>query len=155
LLQEFAFFADKQPMPTVTTSSNLITWSDRYSVGIARIDAEHRKLVDLVNELYAAIVACNPTSVTARVLDGLASYTVSHFSAEEALMKRHGFPGYVQHKAEHDKLVAQVKQLQQDLRAGKAAVSQEVMSFLQSWLIGHILGMDKKYTSHLKAAGVS
>jgi hemerythrin-like metal-binding protein len=142
-------------MATVTTSSNLITWSDRYSVGIARIDAEHRKLVDLVNELYAAILACNPTSVTAKVLDGLASYTVSHFTSEEGLMKRHAYPGYIQHKAEHDKLVAQVKQLQQDLRAGKATVSQEVMSFLQSWLIGHILGMDKKYTSHLKAAGVS
>jgi hemerythrin len=47
--------------------------------------------------------------------------------------------------------VAQVKQLQQELGAGKATVSQEVMSFLQSWLISHILRMDKKYTSHLQA----
>ena len=29
------------------------------------------------------------------------------------------------------------------------------MSFLQSWLMGHILGMDKKYTSHLQKAGVA
>lgn len=133
---------------------NLITWSDRYSVGIARIDAEHQKLVDLVNELYRAIIAGNPTSATAKVLDGLAAYTFSHFASEEGLLKRYAYPNYAQHKAEHDKLVVQVKQLQQDLRAGKTAVTQEAMSFLQSWLIGHILGVDKKYTSHLNSAGV-
>jgi|SRR5215469_1429758 len=137
-----------------TATANLITWSDRYSVGIAKIDSEHHKLVDLVNELYAAILAGNPTSVTAKVLDGLAAYTLSHFATEEALMKRYNYPGYTQHKAEHDKLVGQVKQLQQELKAGKTTVSQEVMSFLQGWLISHILGMDKKYTAHLQAAGV-
>ena len=142
-------------MATVPTSSTLITWNDRYSVGIAKIDAEHRKLVDLINELYAAILSGTSASVIAKVLDGLACYTFSHFAAEEGLMKRYRYPGYLQHKAEHDKLVEQVKQLQQELRAGKATVSQEVMSFLQRWLIGHILGVDKKYTSHLHAAGVN
>ena len=137
-----------------STTVNLITWSDRYSVGIARIDTEHQKLVSLVNELYAAILEGNPVSVTAKVLDGLAAYTISHFASEEGLMKRYAYPGFAQHKAEHEKLVAQVKQLQQGLRTGTATISQEVLSFLQSWLIGHILGMDKKYTVHLQAAGL-
>jgi hemerythrin len=137
-----------------TTATNLITWSDRYSVGVEKIDAEHQKLVALVNELYAAIMAGNPADVTARVLNSLVAYTLSHFASEEMLMKRCNYPGYPQHKAEHEKLVAQVKQLQQDLKAGKATVSQEVMSFLQSWLIGHILGVDKKYTGYMHAAGL-
>jgi hemerythrin len=136
------------------TATNLMTWSDRYSVGIARIDAEHRKLVDLVNELYAAILAGREDSVTGKVLDGLAAYTVSHFATEEGLMRRYAYPAYAPHKVEHDKLVAQVKQLQQDLRAGKAKISREVLTFLQSWLIGHMLGMDKKYSGFLQAAGV-
>jgi len=140
-------------MATATTT-NLMTWSDRYSVGIARIDAEHRKLVDLINELYAAILAGKGEAATAKVLDGLAAYTLSHFATEEGLMKRHSYPGYAPHKAEHDRLVAQVKQLQQDLRTGKAKISQEVLTFLQGWLIGHMLGLDKKYSGFLQAAGV-
>jgi hemerythrin-like metal-binding protein len=72
-----------------TATANFITWSDRYSVGIAKIDSEHRKLVDLVNDLYAAIVAGNPATTTNKVLDGVAAYTLSRFAAEEALMKRY------------------------------------------------------------------
>lgn len=136
------------------TATNLITWADRYSVGIARIDAEHRKLVDLINELYAAMVAGKEESVASKVLDGLAAYTLSHFATEEGLMIRYEYPAYAPHKIEHDKLVAQVKQLQQNLRAGKAKISREVLTFLQSWLLGHILGMDKKYSGFLQAAGV-
>lgn len=136
------------------TSGPLITWSDRYSVGIATIDKEHQKLVSLVNELYTAILAGDAPAVTSKVLDGLASYTVSHFAAEEALMKRYNYPGFAAHKAEHDKLMAQVTQFQSDLRAGKAKLSQELMSFLQTWLIAHILGVDKKYTAHLHSAGI-
>jgi hemerythrin-like metal-binding protein len=88
------------------------------------------------------------------VLDGLADYTLSHFGTEERLMKRYAFPGYAQHKEAHDKLVAQVKQLQADARIRRTSISPEAMAFLQNWLIGHILGMDKKYVSHLAAAGV-
>jgi len=137
------------------TNAPLITWSDRYSVGLATIDKEHQKLVSLVNQLYSAILAGDATAEASKVLDGLAAYTISHFAAEEALMKRYNFPGYTQHKAEHDKLVEQVRQFQSDLKAGKAKLSQELMSFLQTWLIGHILGVDKKYTTYLQAAGVT
>ena len=139
---------------TTAASNNFITWSDRYSVGIATIDSQHQKLVGLVNQLYAAINNGSPDSVTAKVLDGLAAYTLSHFATEEGFMKRHAFPGYAQHKAEHDGLVAQVKKLQQGQKTGKAKISLEVMTVLQTWLIGHIMGTDKKYTSHLLAAGV-
>ncbi len=134
------------------TAGSLINWNDRYSVGITRIDAEHQKLALLINELYGAMLADDVAAGAARIADGLALYTFAHFAAEEGLLRRHNFPGYAEHKIEHDKLLAQVKQLQQDLHAGKTTISQ--VSFLQTWLIGHILGMDKRYTSHLHAAGI-
>jgi hypothetical protein len=30
----------------------------------------------------------------------------------------------------------------------------EVMRFLQHWLVDHIVGVDKQYSAHLRAAGV-
>jgi len=88
------------------------------------------------------------------ILDGLATYTVSHFAHEERLMQLYSYPDFVKHKSEHDKLIAQVKSLQEDFRSGKATISLDVMEFLRRWLIDHICGVDKQYTAHLKAAGV-
>jgi hemerythrin len=91
----------------------LINWSDRYSVGISRIDEQHQRLVELINELHAAILVGDRRSALPKILDGLAGYAVSHFTTEETLMKKFGYPNYEQHKAEHDRLTAQIKQLLQ------------------------------------------
>jgi hemerythrin-like metal-binding protein len=69
-------------------------------------------------------------------------------------MQLHRFPSFERHKAEHDKLIAQLGALRQNFRVGKASVSVEVMTFLQNWLIGHIVGMDKQYAAFMQAAGV-
>ena len=133
----------------------LITWSDRYSVGIARIDAQHRRLVDLINDLHAAMLAGEGSSELGKILDRLSGYAVSHFATEETLMKKFGYPGYEQHKIEHDKLSAQVKLLIEKYRTNPTALTVEVMTFLQRWLVGHIVNLDKKYSAHLNASGVT
>ena len=134
--------------------SQLITWNSRYSVGIARIDAQHQRLVELINELHAAMLAGAGRQVVGKILDGLVEYTLSHFAAEEALMKRVAYPGYEQHKAEHLKLIEQVKLLKKKAQAGNAALTLEVAAFLNRWLVDHISNMDKKYSAHLLTAGI-
>jgi len=139
---------------STATAAKLITWSDRYSVGIPRIDLQHQKLVDMINELHAAMLAGQGSAVLAKTLAGLVAYTLSHFAAEEALMKGFAYPGYEQHKAEHDKLTVQAKLLQEKAQTANATLTLEVATFLQRWLIDHIANVDKKYTAHLIAAGV-
>jgi len=136
-------------------TAKLITWSDRYSVGIDRIDAQHQRLVDLINDLHAAMLAREGNSALDKILDGLAGYAVSHFATEEALMRKFAYPGYEQHKAEHDKLAAQVRLLVEKSRTERTALTPEVMMFLQRWLVGHIVNVDKRYSAHLNAAGVT
>jgi hemerythrin-like metal-binding protein len=91
----------------------------------------------------------------AEILDGLAAYAVSHFAVEEALMAKFGYPGYEEHKAEHERLNVQVKQLQEKLRNDRYTIETELATFMRRWLIGHIAYLDKKYTAHLNAAGVT
>lgn len=131
-----------------------VTWSPQYSVGIAAIDSEHQKLIGLLNDLHAAMMQGQGRAVMGKVLDGLSAYTVSHFAHEESLLRMHAYRDYAPHKAEHDKLIKQVKSLQEDFSAGNATILLEVMTFLQNWLVNHIVGVDKKYTAHLQAAGV-
>lgn len=133
----------------------LMDWGPKLSVGVREFDAEHQKLVGMVNDLFDAMNAGKGKDRLAPILDGLISYTVSHFQHEERLMQQHAFPGYVAHKDEHDKLTHQVADIQQKFKAGAtAALSVEVMNFLKNWLIKHIMGTDKAYTAFLNGKGV-
>ena len=64
----------------------LIVWSDKLSVGIRSIDAQHGILVDTVNELHDAMLKGQAKSLTEPLLRNLMAYTRDHFSAEEAMM---------------------------------------------------------------------
>jgi hemerythrin len=138
----------------IAADAKLIAWSDHYSVGIHRIDAQHRTLVELINELHAAVVAGDGNEALAQMLEGVAAHVASHFATEETLMKKFDYPGYGWHKAEHERLMAHVKLAQEKTRANQTAFTPEVMTYLHRWLLGHIVNVDKRYTAHLKAAGV-
>lgn len=133
----------------------LMEWSPKLSVGINQFDGEHQKLVGMVNDLFDAVGAGKGKERLGTILDGLISYTQSHFLAEEKLMKLHAYPNFTAHKAEHDALTKQVLEVQAKFRAGAtAALSVEVMNFLKNWLIKHIMGTDKGYGPHLNGKGV-
>jgi len=63
----------------------LMEWNERLSVGVASIDAEHKRLVGMLNELYDAMQARHSQEALGKVLDGLINYTASHFKHEEPL----------------------------------------------------------------------
>jgi methyl-accepting chemotaxis protein/hemerythrin len=133
---------------------DFMPWSNSLSVNIVQLDDQHKKLVAMVNELHRAMKLKKSNSVIGSILDRLADYTVSHFGTEERLFARYGYPEEKAHVEIHRKLVAQVVDIQKKFKAGEAMVSMELMSFLKDWLINHIQGTDKKYSSFLRGHGV-
>lgn len=133
----------------------LLEWSDNYSVQVNKLDNQHKKIVSLINELHSAMREAHGKEVMGKILNELTDYTVFHFSSEEKIMKDNNYPGYISHKAEHDKLTTQVKELVNNLKAGKNVLSQEVLFFLKDWLLNHIAVLDKKYSSFLNNKGIS
>lgn len=128
----------------------LINWDvSVYGVNVKKIDDQHHKLVDFINELQDALSAGKGKDIVGKVLDGLAQYTVMHFGTEEELMKVHKYPEAVAHKAMHDDLVKKVVDLQSKFKSGNVFISTEVMSFLQNWLVQHIQNVDKKFGKFL------
>ncbi|MFO0589675.1 MAG: bacteriohemerythrin [Polyangiaceae bacterium] len=130
-------------------------WNEKLSVGIAQFDNEHKKLVGMVNNLFDAVQAGRGKEQLGPILDGLITYTKTHFANEEKYMAQHAFPEMAAHKAEHDALTKQVLDVEKKFRAGATAVlSMEVMNFLKNWLVKHIMGTDKHYGPYLNARGV-
>ena len=84
----------------------LITWNNNYSVNIKEIDSQHKKLVELVNELYDNMKIGKGKEVTGKVLNDLVKYTESHFAYEEELFKKFKYIEGVKHSQEHAQLLS-------------------------------------------------
>jgi hemerythrin len=123
-------------------------------VGVAEIDGQHKKLIDMINELNDAMRRGEGKDVVGKILNGLVSYAASHFRTEESYFVRFGYPEAAQHKQSHADFVAKVGDFKRDFVSGKLNVSVEVMSFLSNWLKGHIKGTDKKYTAFFHQNGL-
>ena len=133
----------------------LMTWNDTFSVGVPSIDREHKRLIELVNELYDAVSANQAKEKLGHVLDGLISYTATHFKTEERYFDQTQYPAATAHRKEHEDLTHQVLEVQRRFKSGETGtLSMEVMNFLKRWLVNHIQGSDKKYGPHLVAKGI-
>jgi len=132
----------------------LLSWSPNYSVSIKEIDKQHMKLVELVNELHDGMKAGKGKEVLGIVLSELVKYTAFHFSYEEQLFNKYSYPETGTHKRQHKDLVDQVMDYKTSFESGKSVLSMDIMNFLKDWLVNHIAGSDKKYSSFLNSKGV-
>ena len=132
----------------------LIAWSDTYSVQVRQFDDQHKKLIEMVNDLHDSMKVGKGKEALGKILKSLIQYTAMHFSSEERLMKQHNYPDYEQHKKEHNQLVMKVQDVQKKYLEGSTILSQEVMNFLKEWLRNHIQGEDKKYGIFFNSIGV-
>lgn len=133
---------------------NLITWSDSLSVKVPSIDAQHQKLINLINALNNAMLQGKGKEVLGTILLDLVQYTKTHFAYEESVMHKAGYAKLDEHKAEHRKLTGQVEQLVKDYETGKVGISVSLMSFLTDWLRSHIIGRDADYIATLQAKNI-
>ena len=124
-----------------------ILWNESYNIGIGNIDTQHKKLVDIINELYESFVDQTTGQKLHKILKELEDYTIYHFGTEEELFKKHGYPQTEAHLAEHKGFVERIKQFNADLIDGKTSLTFQLMNYLKNWLLGHICGSDQEYVS--------
>ncbi len=126
-----------------------LVWDKTLSVDVPEIDEDHRRLVDLFNLLSHAVADGDAPNYIEAVMEELISCTAWHFKHEERLMLKYGYQGIVEHKSEHEELIASAKALQRKLLQESKPVLGEDIQFLEHWLTGHILGTDRDLGSYL------
>lgn len=124
--------------------NKIAQWSDALSLGIPEIDGQHKGLLDMVNELWEAIVAKAVPQTVEHILRELAHYTQAHFTAEEALMRVESYPRFQEHLAEHQDFIKQVAAAQAGLAQGRF-LGLDLLHYLTDWLVKHIQGADRHY----------
>ena len=122
----------------------LLEWNESLSVGFGKMDEEHQRLVDMVNNLDDALSSGQDSAMVGELLDDLISHTLRHFHHEEHLMQAYGDPEYIAHKIEHTKLTRAAMDRQVQFLEGHPEAVSELLPFLKEWLTEHIHGIDAK-----------
>lgn len=129
----------------------VIEWRQGFKVQIDQVDNEHE-------HLFALIKALNLASVE-NTVEELLDYVVVHFSNEQALMEKSGYPAFEQHMRLHEDFASRVAEFLGDGSAWSEERVQELRRFLNKWLVGHILTHDlrfgKWYAEHANQAVAS
>jgi hemerythrin len=112
------------------------------------MNEDHAREAALVNDLEDALAAHGAgESGIAPVLERLsllAVHTREHFLREEAMMREAQFPAYAMHKAEHDRVLAEMDREVRAFRdhGDSARLFRYVMSSLPEWFQNHVRTMD-------------
>lgn len=131
-----------------------INWNESLMINVEQIDAQHHKLVEIVNNLFDAMSEGKGNEVLNSVFEGLIDYTKTHFATEEEYMAKYNYPKAEFHKIEHNDLTRQAVELYEKFKSGQATISVPVLNFLRSWLNNHILSADKEFGEFLNSVGV-
>jgi len=137
---------------TLTSNSNLVTWSATYSVGIKLIDDQHKGLFNLVNDMYNHVNNDDEEAERAyfkSVIKQVVDYVKKHFATEEEIMKRTQFKDYAGHKLAHDFFILSVVNIVQKFDEGKRVPLMTITHFIKDWILTHIAIMDKQYFTYL------
>jgi len=127
----------------------VVSWDEKYSVKVPEIDAQHKRLFDLINAFYEAIMAKQSAEGMKKIIHGLIQYTEFHFQYEERLLERFRYPGLDDQRRAHKAFVEKVTDFHNRFSEGKLLLTVEVTNFLKSWLVDHILASDLKYSECL------
>jgi len=118
------------------------------------MDDQHAILMDEMNELRRALVRGAHRGQADELLRKLIEFSRLHFRSEEQLLAQHGFPGLAGHRAEHQRLLAQLQEAVNRLQHGQAVKMSDLLCFLHDWFIDHVEGMDQQYGSWLNEHGI-
>lgn len=134
-------------------------WQDTYLTNISELDEHHKKLSILVNTLYDNIMQCQNMQerqpIIDKALSDLIDYSYYHFAAEEKLMLLHDYPGYEQHKEEHEAFRKKVTEFIKQYHNGILAGAFPICEFLKTWIDLHILKTDKLYAPYLNSKNIT
>ena len=127
----------------------MVSWKDEYSVGIGELDDQHKSLFNLLDKLSAAIGDKDKLSLS-YIVTSLEVYVVFHFTSEEHLLAKYGYPGLDKQEKEHTEFKARVAKYKAEMSTGdKLKLAGEIRQYLHDWLVGHIISLDKKYAPFL------
>lgn len=126
-----------------------LDWSDSLRLGIPEIDAEHRRFIDLINQLNQAIAERMGMEEITRHLRNILEDAEAHFSHEEELLWNRRYPEAADHAEQHQRLTACLHEILQ--RLAQAITEFELIDTglkIKNLLIEHLQNDDMRFRDY-------
>lgn len=122
-----------------------LAWNDNYLIGCELVDEEHKKLFEISNRAFKAVLGKEKVSKIKTIVHELIEYTQTHFKDEEDFMQRISYPSIKEHKTIHQHIITSMNKFlktinQKDINE----IEKELAHFINQWFISHIIHEDKK-----------
>ena len=119
----------------------LITWRKEFETGVAEVDHEHKQLVDLINDLANDLAAGAGKERIRLFLGEVFARIAAHFALEESLMRKHRYDEYEAHKAEHESLLDDIRDIMDEAEADH---TEALSAKVGDWFVGHFRTADAR-----------
>ncbi|HWQ08518.1 MAG TPA: hemerythrin domain-containing protein, partial [Holophaga sp.] len=125
--------------------AEVFPWSEQFSIGIPAVDAQHKRLVHLLNRLACHLVFGSDAPAAHSALAELTAYVSYHFQTEEAIWAEHveGDALALEHHRIHEEIKAHLEELPRQASGDPERIFQDLLVFLTRWLAVHILQCDR------------
>lgn len=122
-----------------------LAWSDNYLLNCELVDEEHKKLFEIANRAFKAVLGNEKISKIKIIVHELIEYTQTHFKDEEHFMQRISYPALKEHKAIHQHISASMHKFFTTINKKEInELEKELAHFINQWFISHIIYEDKK-----------
>ena len=115
----------------------LLAWKPEYALGIADVDHEHREVFDLINDLHSSLFEPESETTVTDFLGELFTKVSSHFALEEKLMRDGRYASFPAHKADHERLLDEIRDLMDDYEDGGHVDLDRFAVELERWFSVH------------------
>ncbi|ODT30102.1 MAG: hypothetical protein ABS54_03535 [Hyphomicrobium sp. SCN 65-11] len=123
----------------------LIEWQTEFETGVREVDHEHRELVDLINVLHRKIGSNAGKEVIGGFLGEVFAKISAHFALEETVMRKHRYDEYAAHKADHEKLLDDIRDIMDAHESGAFVDYEEALGrAVRDWFVDHFKSKDAR-----------
>ncbi|CAH2603095.1 HAMP domain-containing protein [Rhodovastum atsumiense] len=128
----------------------LANWDDTLLVGDREVDRHHREILEQMNSYFTRMIDGEGGAGAMEMLQVLDSSMRQHFTQEEALMARVGYPGLVEHRAVHERFLRDLAARGEALRSGRPEAGSAFFEFAAGWFKEHIQKQDKAIGEYMR-----
>jgi len=123
----------------------LIEWKPEFSLGIPSVDYEHEELIALLNELHEGLGEGRDAETVGAFLGEVHARIAAHFALEERVMRERRYDQYDAHKADHEALLDELREIMDDYDSGAYETLQPRLSeALRTWFTRHFKTHDAR-----------
>ncbi len=130
----------------------LFKWTKLHESFLPEIDAEHRHVFRLGDEIQQAVAAGAPNERLQALVETLTASIEEHFAHEERLMRASRYTSYNWHKQQHDAVRRRIAQFTAALNEGNGEPTL-LLEYLSGWLKDHAALADRMMGAHLRNHG--